>query len=419
MTQVMEKVLVVVDGYSSGSQLPALMAESGWKCIHVRSAANPPDYYLRTFKKNDYIAHFEYHGDIQRLANEVKAFHPAAVLPGGECGVIVADLLADVLRLPGNDPSTSVARRDKYTMHNCLKAAGLRSMEHFLASDRAALSEWAASGSWPVVIKPQASSGTDSVIFCANQRELEVSFDKLLGTINQLGERNDAVLAQRMLVGPEYFINGVSGHGKHVITEIWRADKLAAPDGGWIYDRAVLFDPTSPEMKEIVEYVHGVLDALGIRYGANHTELIVTEAGPTLIECASRLSGGLNRPAANYAVGASQLDLVSKLVREGDSAIDAIVEAQQGHHYPLWQVQFISNQEGVVTRSSYDELLLTLKSKAWLQRAPQAGDTVVKTIDLFSSPGIVFMSHTDTDVLKADYQTVREWERTSRLFSVQ
>ncbi|VVN14025.1 ATP-grasp domain-containing protein [Pseudomonas fluorescens] len=419
MTQAKEKILVVVDGYSSGSQLPALMAESGWKCIHVSSSPNPPEYYLRTYHKDEYIAHFEYQGDIQRLADEINALHPSAVLPGTESGVIVADLLAAALQLPGNDPSTSLARRDKYTMHERLKAVGLRSMDHYLARDRDGLSQWAASGSWPVVIKPQASAGTDSVTFCADQGELVDSFDKLFGTVNQLGERNDAVLAQRLLVGPEYFINGVSGHGKHVITEIWRADKLPAPDGGWIYDRAVLFDPTSPEMKEIVEYVHGVLNALGIRYGANHTELIVTEAGPTLIECASRLSGGLNRPAANYAVGASQLDLVGKLVREGESAIDSIVDAQQGHHYPLWQVQFISSQEGVVTRSSYDELLKTLKSKAWLQRAPKEGDAVVKTVDLFSSPGIVFMSHADSNVLHADYQTVREWERTSRLFSVQ
>jgi hypothetical protein len=52
MTQAKEKILVVVDGYSSGSQLPTLMAESGWKCIHVSSSPNPPEYYLRTYHKD-------------------------------------------------------------------------------------------------------------------------------------------------------------------------------------------------------------------------------------------------------------------------------------------------------------------------------------------------------------------------------
>jgi hypothetical protein len=40
------------------------------------------------------------------------------VLPGTEIDVIVADLVTDALGLPGNDPATSVARRDKYEMHN-------------------------------------------------------------------------------------------------------------------------------------------------------------------------------------------------------------------------------------------------------------------------------------------------------------
>ena len=110
---------------------------------------------------------------------------------------------------------------------------------------------------------------------------------------------------------------------------------------------------------------------------------------------------------------------MGKLVREGESAIDDILQTWQPQRYPLWQVQFISSQEGVVARSSYDELLKTLKSKAWLQRAPKEGDTVVKTVDLFSSPGIVFMSHADSNVLHDGYRTIREWERTSRLFSVQ
>ena len=413
-------VLIVVDGYSSGAQLPATLAEHGWDCIHVRSRATPSPYFLNSYKEDDYIANFTLDGDIDRLAEVLRPYRPDAVLPGAEGGVIVADALARALELPGNDPSTSAARRDKYVMHNRLKACNLRSMDHFLAGDFASLRDWAAKGDWPVVLKPRDSVGTDSVIFCDDERELKHAFDGIFDTANQLGGHNDTVLAQRLLVGEEYFVNGVSAQGRHVITEIWRADKLAGPNGGWIYDRAVLFDPATPEMAEIVAYVKAVLDALGMRYGANHTELMMTEAGPTLIESASRLSGGLHRPAANYAVGASQLDLVARLVSEGPSAIhDIEAMAGKGHRHPLWQVQFISNQEGVVTRSSFDELVQALECRAWLQRWPRVGDRVMKTVDLLSSPGIVFMSHQDVAVLEKSYRTVREWEESARLFSVE
>lgn len=414
-----ENILVVVDGYSSGAQLPTVMREHGWQCVHVSSSPNPPEYYLTTYRPGDYVDNLAYEGHVDGLVRELGRYRPSAVLPGTESGVIIADLVADALGLPGNDPATSAGRRDKYEMHNRLKANGLRAMDHYLARDVDGLLAWARAGSWPVVLKPQASAGTDSVMFCADPAELERGFRALHGTVNHLGGCNEAVLAQRFLTGQEYFINGVSGNSRHVITEIWRTDKIRVPGAGMIYDRSTLLDPTDAETKPIVQYVHQVLDVLGSRHGANHTELMVDDEGPTLIECASRLSGGLNRAAANHAVGASMLDLAGRLAVEGGAMVERLAESQQPLLKPLWQVQFISNQSGVVVESFYDDMVKALRSKAWLQRAPKPGDRVERTTNLFNSPGIVFMSHSDPEVLQADYETVRAWERENRLFTVE
>ncbi|GAA3084557.1 hypothetical protein GCM10017600_61860 [Streptosporangium carneum] len=409
----------MVDGYSSGSQLPTTMAERGWKCIHVSALKSIPPYYQATFDRDAYIGHFTCESDVAGLARTLEGYGPSAVLPGTESGVIVADLLADALGLPGNAPADSTSHRDKYEMHNRLKKAGLRSMDHYLAHDLEGLLDWARTGNWPVVLKPPASAGTDSVAVCKGEADLEAAFRRLHGATNQMGERNDAALAQRFLTGQEYFINGISGHGRHVITEIWRTDKLQVPGAGLIYDRSVLLDPATPEMGTIVEYVHGVLDALGIRWGAHHTELMVDDEGPTLIECAARLSGGLNRPAANYAVGISMLDLVANLVVEGETYAERFAGTYRGHRYPLRQVQFISDRAGVVKESFYAELLATLSSRTWLQKAPAPGDRVDVTTDLFSSPGIVFMTHADVAVLQEDHATIRGWERENKLFTLE
>lgn len=412
-------ILIVVDGYSSGAQLPAVLAEHGWSCVHVRSLADGlPAYYLAGFSGDAYVDTLVHDGDLGRLVAALRPHRPAAVLPGTESGVVLADRLAAALGVPGNDPATSTARRDKYEMHNRLRVAGLRAMDHFLATDRAELLAWVEAGDWPVVLKPPASAGTDSVTFCHSPAEVTEVFDRLHGTTNQMGGRNDALLAQRFLAGPEYFINGVSGAGRHVITEIWHTEKIPVPGAGQIYDKSVLFDPLDSAMKDTVEYVRGVLDALGVGYGAHHTELIVTDDGPTLVECASRLSGGLHRLAANHAVGASMLDLAARIVADGPGFVADLAEHPRPHAAQLWQVQFISDREGVVAESHYDELLSALRSSTWLQRAPRPGDRVYRTTDLFSSPGIVFMSHVDADVLRADHETVRAWERDGRLFTV-
>lgn len=418
MTETRQKVLVVVDGYSSGSQLPTVMAEHGWQCVHVSALTTVPPYFQATFDPTAYLDHFAYDGDLAGLTEMLAKHAPAAVLPGAESGVIVAALLANALGLPGNDPADSNAHRDKYEMHNRLKQAGLRCMDHYLARDLTGLLGWARTGAWPVVLKPQASVGTDSVTICADAAALAAAFHRIHGATTHLGERNETVLAQRFLTGHEYFINGISGSGHHVITEIWRTDKIQVPGAGLIYDRSVLFDPTTPEMTPIVDYLHNVLDALGVRWGAHHTELMVGDDGPTLIECAARLSGGLNRGAANHAVGMSMLDLTANLVAEGESFMDRLAGMRRSHRHRLWQVQFISNQTGVVKESFYAELLATLKSRTWLQKAPAPGDRVTRTTDLFSSPGLVFMTHPDVEVLRHEHAAIRAWERQNRLFTV-
>lgn len=410
------KILVIVDGYSSGSQLPSILREHGWSCIHVRSVPVLSPYYLTAFREDDYLEHFVHADNGEEIARRLAKYEPAALVPGTESGVVVADLLAAALGLPGNDPSTSNARRDKYEMHNRLKASGLRAMDHHLAASFDDLLDWANAGDWPVVVKPQSSGGTDGVTFCRDRGELEEAFHRILGATNRFGQHNDAVLAQRLLTGQEYFINGVSGNGRHVITEIWRADKVPAAGAGMIYDRSVLIDPTEPEMQPIVGYLGAALDALGVRYGAHHSELMVTDRGPTLIECGSRLSGGLNRAAANYAVGVSQLDLVARLAVEGEQYVERLYQERARHRHPLWQVQFVSHATGVVARSCYDDLMAALQSRTWLQKAPRPGDPVTRTTDLFSSPGLVFMSHPDAEVLQQDYETIRRWEREDRLF---
>jgi L-amino acid ligase len=114
----------------------------------------------------------------------------------------------------------------------------------------------------------------------------------------------------------------------------------------------------------------------------------------------------------------SQLDLVGQLVANGGEFVEQLNCKDRSHLYLLWQIQFISDQTGVVSESHYSELISTLQSKCWIQRAPKVGDKVTRTVDLFSSPGIVFMSHKNPDIMQADYEKIREWEKKHMFFSV-
>jgi hypothetical protein len=51
-------------------------------------------------------------------------------------------------------------------------------------------------------------------------------------------------------------------------------------------------DSESEEAKIIIPYIRGVLDAMGIKYGPTHGEVMMTSDGPCLVEMNCRAHGG-------------------------------------------------------------------------------------------------------------------------------
>merc|ERR1719201_1397937 len=78
-----------------------------------------------------------------------------------------------------------------------------------------------------------------------------------------------------------------------------------------------------PFLAEMVRYVFGVLDALGIRNGAIHSEVKIEERGPVLIEANCRLHGG-EGTWAPMAVACCGYSAVSAMV---DSFLDPLAFA--------------------------------------------------------------------------------------------
>lgn len=86
--------------------------------------------------------------------------------------------------------------------------------------------------------------------------------------------------------------------------------------------------------------------------------------------------------------------------------------------HPLWNVAFRAAESGVIQAVRVEDLLGRLASRSWLQKAPAPGDRLERTVDLFTSPGHVYLSHDDEGVLAADVAVLRDWEREGRLFEL-
>jgi biotin carboxylase len=184
-----------------------------------------------------------------------------------------------------------------------LHLCGVPAAEQILAADESTLVNWATHhGKWPVVIKPTLSAGSDSVAICQTAQDVRQAFQSTIGKANKLGGINDAVLGQEFLKGQQYLVNTVSVDGRHYVGEIWSFDSTFE-GAHQVYDRQLLLPPNGQLQDQIVSYVYQVLDALEIRRGAAHTEVMLTRDGPRLIESAARMTGKIGQKALLAAIG--------------------------------------------------------------------------------------------------------------------
>lgn len=279
---------VIVDPFGSGSFLAPLFDNAGWDCVAVLSSKGLPAVFTASLRPEAYVDILDADDGLDSVLRRLKTHAVAAVLPGLETGVQLADAIGSHFGAPGNGTAQSRSRRDKAAMGARLQACGVPAAEQILTAEESTLVNWATHrGQWPVVVKPTLSAGSDSVAICRTVREVRNAFQAIMGKTNKLGALNDAALGQDFLEGQQYLVNTVSVEGQHYVGEIWRFDS-SFEGTHQVYDRQLLLPPNGKLQDQLVSYVYRVLDALEIRHGAAHTEVMLTRTGPRLIESAAR-----------------------------------------------------------------------------------------------------------------------------------
>ena len=104
------------------------------------------------------------------------------------------------------------------------------------------------------------------------------------------------ILAQQFLEGPEYAIDSVSRNGEHKVTALWRYDKV-----GFVYQCTRLV-PVDGTTRPIINALFEALDAAGHANGPAHSELIVVDDVPTLVEINARFHNANVRPLVDRCI---------------------------------------------------------------------------------------------------------------------
>jgi biotin carboxylase len=403
--------LALVDAYSAGRHLLPMLHRHGVECVHVLSPS--PDVHLARLPIADGFVHTVRHvGDVVATASALRAYGVNYVIAAGESGVELADQLAAELGTPGNGMSRPTARRNKYDMVLALRAAGLAHAKTIISSDADNIIEWAeTTAGYPVVLKPVASAGTDNVVACSSPAQVRAVHQKIMTSTDRHAKPNTVVLAQEFLDGDEYFVNTVSRDGRHHTVEIWRYYKVRLRGGNIIYDYDEPLAPDDPIARMVNSYTYQVLDALEIRNWAAHTEVMVTAAGPVLVECAARVGGGQVPEINNRCFGTNQIELLALSVAKPDEFNRLPTTAYQLLQHPRNVSLINSRDHGVVPSHEAMAAIRALPSYAYTLMAHPAGHPLPRTIDVGTQPGWIFLISDDPEEIRADYQKLRRLER--------
>merc|ERR1719230_2453588 len=420
--------IVMVDPISTGGTIAAEAASRGYQLVALYDQDLTEDmrsHVPQCAKSLQYAAVVQEAcgASIKETAKAVTeaigklGFKLGAVICGSEPGVLLADALSSELGVRTN--GVSDGRRNKKRQQELVKAAGLRSVRQAGGTQLSDVKVFLQNEPMPVVVKPVESAGSDGVKLCHTIEEAEEHFTLLMTSQRKVGSQNASVLCQEFLKGKEYVVDHVSRDGVHKTAMVWMYDKRKANGGDFVYYGMIPVDVQSKEAQEMIPYVRGVLDALGMKHGPSHGEVMMTQRGPCLVEMNCRAHGGDGAwdPLARELTGGFTQVNCSIDSYMDQAAFDKIPDLPPSPYMACGQnVMLVSFAQGTIKSTPGYDRIRSMESFVSLETTYQAGSKVERTVDIFSSVGSVILMHHDAETLEKDIETIRQMEVDCTLF---
>ncbi|MFE2341152.1 ATP-grasp domain-containing protein [Streptomyces sp. NPDC059431] len=208
---------------------------------------------------------------------------------GSEDTMGVAVEAAEELGLSPNSAAAVHRLNDKAAMRRLLDAAGLSVVRAEAAGSvddvAAAVASVGGGFAAPVIVKPSGASGSRGVALVREAADLDEWAERVTaaGLVGPF-------LVEEYLEGPEFSVETLTVDGVHHVVGV-TAKQTDGPPGfvetGHVHPAPL----SSPDESAIRTVVTGLLELAGHRFGPAHTEVILTAAGPRIVESQARLGG--------------------------------------------------------------------------------------------------------------------------------
>ena len=193
----------------------------------------------------------------------------------------VVAAVAKELGLVGISQETAIKATDKAAMREALLAAGVPVPRFYKLGSIEEYREVEEKFNIPFVVKPADSSGSRGITRVEGTDDNAYSYAKSFS-------RNGIVVVEEYLSGPEVSVETMAIDGEVHVIQITDKITTGAP-------HFVEIGHTQPSrlnsLDDIKKVTIAANKAIGIENGPSHTEIILTEKGPKIVELGARLGG--------------------------------------------------------------------------------------------------------------------------------
>lgn len=213
--------------------------------------------------------------------------------------------VAKELGLAGISVETAWKATNKALMRQCLKEHKVPIPKFFTVKNMEQYKQAVSSINGPFIVKPADNSGSRGVIMVNKSDDIE-SINYALEYSKRFSRCGDIVVEEYMK-GPEVSVETISIDGSVYVIQI--TDKLTTGAPYFVETGHSQPSRLSSHIKDkIKEVAISAVNAIGIINGPSHTEIIVTDEGPKIVELGARLGG--DNIASHLVPLSTGLDLV-------------------------------------------------------------------------------------------------------------
>lgn len=201
-----------------------------------------------------------------------------------DLAAITVNYVAEKMGLTGNSMDCTLVSTNKHEMRKCFEANNCPSPKSLKVTSADEIDPSAIE--FPVIVKPVDRSGSRGITKVEKYEDLAEAIE-----CSKSQGFEKAALVEEYATGQEYSVEFISWEGEHTFLALTKKYTTGAPD--FIETGHVEPAPVDAEtLQKVQDVVRHALDSLGIRYGASHSELKISDTGVIrLIEIGGRMGG--------------------------------------------------------------------------------------------------------------------------------